>query len=128
MLLHFNTDLYSKTALLKAAYHFTDKFYVHLDRSGDDYIVDIMSKTGPEEDGIKGRFSNELLAQAAREKVFEQTSHIRELLLGRAFSSTIIEDTAVEENTQTTVLPPPIPPLEQNDEKLFEDWFETHES
>ena len=29
--LKFNKELYSKTALIKAAYNFTDKAYVHLD-------------------------------------------------------------------------------------------------
>lgn len=38
-MLVFSRDLYSKIALLKAAYNFTDKAYVHLDADEKSYYV-----------------------------------------------------------------------------------------
>ena len=128
MVLHYNRDLYTKTALLKASYHFTDSFYIHLDMDDANYLVNTTAKTGPESPEIEGLFSNELLAQVTREKVVEQTKHTRELLLGRAFSSTIIEDNSREENPQAPISVLPPPPTAQDESKLFEDWFLNHES
>ena len=92
------------------------------------YLVNITTKTGPESPEIEGLFSNERLAQVTREKVVEQTKHTRELLLGRAFSSTIIEDNSREENPQAPISVLPPPPTAQDESKLFEDWFLNHES
>lgn len=35
----YKSDLYPKVALIKAAYHFTDEFYVHLDEKDGYYVV-----------------------------------------------------------------------------------------
>lgn len=42
--LKYSKELYSKTALIKAAYNFTDKAYLHLDDDKDYYYVSIVSK------------------------------------------------------------------------------------
>ena len=60
----FDKRLYSKEALMKAAYRFTDMFYIHLSIQGDNYIVSLLPKhsgTISEEE-----FKNELLAQMVR--------------------------------------------------------------
>lgn len=112
--LSFNRDLYSKAALLKAAYHFTDQFYVYLDQDSVNYHVEITAKDGVEEDSIEAEFANEILAQATREEILHQTAHIRELVLGRAFGSTIVENIPEEEET----------PSVESDDNLFKDWYQ----
>ncbi len=122
----YNKLLYSKAALLKAAYHFTNDYYIYLDQNDTEYIVEINAKTGVDNANIKGLFSNELLVQVTREEIIKQTSHIRELVLGRAFASTIIEvDDSKEKNLDE---------IDENsffvneiDDKIFKDWYENND-
>ena len=115
MQIRFNKSLYSKTALIKAAYHFTEDFYIYLDVDNDSYLVDIKPKNGTDIPEILEMFSNEMLAQTARQTVFQQTQTIRELILGRAFASTMINhtDKQTDDNAQ------------EDDPSLFGDWYET---
>ena len=114
--LSFNKSLYSKAALLKAAYHFTDKFYVYLDMDDTNYLVALTAKDGIDDRLVPDEFSNELLAQTVREEILLQTSNIRELILGRAFGSTIIDDTP-EETTDA--------PIAKQTDEIFRDWYKT---
>lgn len=119
MIFHFSKELYPKTALLKAAYSFTDKAYIHLDANENEYIVDISIK--PEEKSFTLKeFENELLFQSLKYSVFQQTKDIRRLIITRALASTLIE-----ENTEI--------PTENKEENfdidsVLEDWFEKYES
>lgn len=112
--LSFHKSLYSKAALLKAAYHFTDRFYVYLDADSTDYLVEMTAKDGVDDRLVQEEFSNEILAQSTREEILRQTANIRELILGRAFGSTII-DAGPEGTTDT-------PAAGQTDE-IFKDWY-----
>ena len=114
MTLRFNQDLYSKAAIIKAAYHFTDNYYVHLDKDTQYYIVDIRSKGTASEDSLQGTFENELLAQTTREEIFKQTHNLRELIMARAFATTVIEDAPVD-NVQSESV---------DASGVFEDWFD----
>lgn len=87
-ILKFNRELYSKVALLKAAYNFTDSAYVHLDADKDYYYVTLESKSN--EDVEKQNFVNEMLTQSIRHEVYRQTKNIRELLLARALATSIV--------------------------------------
>lgn len=118
----YNKILYSKAALLKAAYHFTSDYYIYLDQNDTEYIVEINAKTGVDNANIKGLFSNEMLAQVTREEIIKQTSHIRELVLGRAFASTIIEVGDSEENN----LDENSFSVDEIDDKIFKDWYENN--
>lgn len=42
--LKYNRELYSKIALIKAAYNFTDRAYVHLDADEQYYYVSLNAK------------------------------------------------------------------------------------
>ena len=53
MIFHFSKELYPKTALLKAAYSFTDRAYIHLDVNETEYIVDISIKPDEKEFSLK---------------------------------------------------------------------------
>ena len=114
MKLMFNQNIYTKTALLKAAYHFTDDYYIRLDISDDSYIVDISSKGTAPETHLQGEFENELLAQVTREEIIAQTANIRELILARAFASTIIEESDNIPDINNTV----------SGDNIFKDWFD----
>lgn len=119
MELKYNRELYSRQSLLKAAYHFTDNYYVHLDCDTQYYLVSLTPKDAENGSGkTEEEFTNELLAQAVREAVFQQTQDIRKMVLGRAFASTIITDEK----------PVPESDTEDYDDELFEDWYESKDN
>ena len=72
----FNRELYSKTALIKAAYNFTGRAYVHLNADEHDYYVFIQPKDNNSEISNK-EFENEILAQSVRHEIYLQTKNIR---------------------------------------------------
>ena len=117
-MIRFAKELYSKTALLKAAYSFTDRFYVHLSVDNDNYVVSVLSKDGDhklcEED-----FKNEILAQEVRSIITEQTHDIRMLLMARAFSSSVINNNDDVPTNQDVH-------FDLND--ILKDWFEKNEN
>ncbi|MGF0019900.1 His-Xaa-Ser system protein HxsD [Sporofaciens sp. SGI.106] len=113
-MLKFSKALYSKTALLKAAYNFTDVAYIHLDGDEEYYYVSISPKDNCSVVSEKC-FINEMLAQSVRHEVYKQTKNIRELLLARAMASSVIINESFDE-------------LEVENEKFSEDeilkdWF-----
>ena len=118
MKITINKDLYSKFVLLKAAYHFTDEYYILLDQDEFSYYVDIMAKEGTTPTNIEGMFSNELVAQSTREAILEKTSSLRELILARAFASTIIDDKSTADEIECDEVSGEI------DGSLFKDWYE----
>lgn len=112
----FSKEIYSKEALIKAAYRYTGKAFIHLDVEKDEYIVNIEAKAGVDSVTEK-EFQNTLLAEMVRLCVSDRTKNVRELILARAFSSTIIEDESIE------------PPAE-NDydiDSILTDWFEEND-
>ena len=111
----FNRYLYSKVALLKAAYNYTDKAYIHLDADDSYYFVEIEMKPGNDEVTEKG-FMNEMLAQAVRHEVYLQTKNIRELLLARALATSVVtsgEDSIIEDNENEFL-----------ENEIIKDWFD----
>lgn len=114
--LKFNRELYSKTALLKAAYFFTDRAYLHLDADNAYYYVAITSK--PEMPPVsEEEFENEMLAQSVRHEIYLQTRNIRELLLARAMSTSLV--TKKEVVTEDPVHEAPF-----DEDKILKDWFD----
>ncbi len=118
--MRFNRELYPKIALLKSAYSFTNRAYVHLDCDDGFYYVDLTPKPGcpiiTEEE-----FSNEMLSQSVRHEIYTQTKTLRELLVARAMASTVIYDTSEDTYEPTTEV--------QNDaaKQILTDWFEAHD-
>ncbi len=112
----FNKNIYDKEALIKAAYRFTDISYVHLDVDKNNYIVDLHLK----DDSCsitEEEFKNTLLAEMVRLNIAARTKNVRELILARAFSSTIIENKETEKP-------------DENDfdiNSILTDWFEENE-
>lgn len=116
----FDKRVYSKEALMKAAYRFTDMFYIHLSIQGDNYIVSLLPKhsgTISEEE-----FKNELLAQMVRSYVSDQTKELRTLLMARAFSSSMIEQYDFQLDKKNESIEE-----EFTQDQILKDWFELNE-
>ena len=105
---------------MKAAYHFIDKSYIHVDFCNGEFIIELIGKKGISNDNIALDFENELLAQAVRYQVYMQTHTIREVLMARAMSSTI---TGSNTELETAETPENIDSLEN----ILMDWFEKNE-
>lgn len=116
MVYRFSKEVYSKEAVLKAAYRYTDKAYLHLGSDGTDYIVEITAKDCTDVVSEK-EFQNTLLAEMVRVSVADRTKSVRELILARAFSSTVIDKSEVEE---------PID-IDCDIDNILTDWFESNE-
>lgn len=115
MLLKYNRNLYSKDALLKAAFNFTDKAYIHLSQTENEYTVDFVMKEG--NIVSEKEFDNEMIFQTMRHKVYLETADIRKIMVARAMASTIIDDE--EPKPQTT---------DFNADEILTDWFENNEN
>ena len=118
----YDKEFYSKEALLKAAYHFTDKAYVYLGVDGENYFVDFTAKDNVPFDRSKleNEFKNEILAQVIHQAVSRQTMVLRELLVARALSSTMVDEDASLDMDES-------PMTEEAMEKLdsiAKDWFD----
>ncbi len=117
MRFHFSKKLYPKIALLKSAYAFTDRAYLHLDQTDEEYTVDIVLKEGVYFDYHE--FENEMLDQAVRYEIYLQTKEIRQLTVARALASTVIEESSNQDNV------PEEAGLEM--ESILQDWFERND-
>ena len=115
MKLRFKRELYSKTALLKAAYNYTDKAYVHLDADEDYYYVNIEMKDMGNSVSEK-EFSNEMLAQSVRHEIYLQTKNIRELMLARALATSVVTDPGVLQESVDV-------PDQYCEDEILKDWF-----
>lgn len=120
MILKFSKELYLKEALIKAAFHFTEKAYLYLSQDGDCYYVDVKPKTEVLPSNFEYEFENEVLAQTVHNMVSQQTSQLRSIIIGRALSSTMIlkepELQEVPKESQSFDLGP-----------ILKDWFEENE-
>lgn len=114
----FSKELYSKIALIKAAYNYTDIAYVHLDADDVYYYVSIENKK-PGQEINEQDFINEMLAQSVRHEIYQQTKNIRELLLARAMATSVIVENGIEENEEVNGL--------FNENEILKDWFVANE-
>lgn len=114
----FCKELYSKVALIKAAYNFTDNAYIHLDSDDKYYYVEIQTKN----EAFKiteNEFINEMLTQSVRHEVYKQTKNIRELLLARAMATSVVVDEDLVDDPETGEA------FSEND--ILKDWFVANE-
>ena len=112
--------IYPKEAVMKAAYHFIDQCYIHIDLSDEEYLISLTPKKSGLPQNLAGEFENELLAQTVRYQVYQQTHTLREVLMARAMSSTI---TGIDTALDSTDLPDQV----DNLESILKDWFERNE-
>lgn len=112
-MLKFNKELYSKTALIKAAYNFTDKAYVHLDADDQNYYVSLSGKEGSTSISEE-EFLNEILTQSVRHEVYRQTKNIRELMLARAMASSVMFEEEFDDYEESE---------KYAEDEILKDWF-----
>ncbi len=111
----YRKEIYPRIAVIKAAYHFTDVAYLHLDCDEECYIVDIVPKEGK---NVEERdFENQILAQVARNEIYKQTKGIREIALARALASSVVENDDEDEDTDENI------PAKF----ILNNWFDTNE-
>jgi His-Xaa-Ser system protein HxsD len=114
----FSKELYSKVALIKAAYNYTDIAYVHLDADADYYYVLLTPKNSTTLINEQN-FANEMLAQSVRHEVYQQTKNIRELLLARAMSTSLVVDEEMLNDCESS--------NSFSESDILKDWFENNE-
>ena len=116
----YSSNIYSREVILRAAYAFIDKYYIHIDKDDNDYIVFINAKDEDGDVNIARLFENEMISSSIRMQVFQQTHAIREILLGRAMASTMIINDDEENETEMKE------ESSANNElkTILEDWFD----
>lgn len=82
MELAFSKGLYEKSALLKAAYSFTEVAYLHLSQDDKNWYVSWHNKPG--ETLTSESFENALIEQQLRKELLRESRDLRTVLLARA--------------------------------------------
>lgn len=89
MEIRVDKSIYSKQVLLKTAYSFSDRVYLHLSQDDQSWIIQWTNM--PDEIIKPEMFENEMISQQLREELVENTKSVRTLLLSRAFASSVLE-------------------------------------
>lgn len=115
--------MYRPEVVLKAAYQFLDRCYIHIGEDTDHWLVYLRCKEAGSSENLNEQFENELLLQAVRYVTYQQTKSLRELLLARALSTSLIDQE------------PPLERIEQEEnsgkdslQEILQDWYALHES
>lgn len=87
-----NCELYPLTAIYRAAYLFTDRYYIGLDRKEDSFEISFSRKDKAADYRDVGEFQNELLNQSMRAAIGTETRDIRKLIVTRALYSAFIPE------------------------------------
>lgn len=120
-ILTVSKEFYSKEPLLKTAYSFTDRVYIHLSQDEQNWIINWESKDGsllaPQE------FENELIQQQTRLLLEQKTADVRKMIIARALASTIIDRLDVNESEQL----PGESSEAQATEDILKGWHEIHD-
>jgi His-Xaa-Ser system protein HxsD len=88
LLMEVDLEVYGLPALLKVAYKFTNRCFVHLQHRRD-RIVEVRFRPKERQvplDLVAGEFCNELLDQRLRETISRESEPVRNLVLAHALS------------------------------------------
>lgn len=121
---YVSKNVYSIQSILKTAYFFLDKAYVHIDNGSSCWTIAYRLKPDTASDyPLREEFENELIAQEIRQKVYDRTHTLRELLMARAMTSTIIdkEDPLVQIQAEETDV------SDKELDDILTNWFEKYE-
>ena len=122
MRIRYDKEFYSKEALLTAAYHFTDKAYVYLGVEDDSFFVDFAPKDDVsfDKEKLENEFKNQLLAQVIHQTVSKETTVLRELLVARALSSTMVDEGISSDAAES----PMTEDAQDELDAIAKDWFD----
>lgn len=118
-----NKTLFPPEVVLKAAYAFLETDYIHIGEDDSHWVIQMSPKAEVAPKNRTAEFENELLSQAVRFQVFKQTKSIREILLARAMTSTMVDQEDPIGKIQS----------EQDDisneelKQILTDWFDKNE-
>lgn len=124
MQIKFSKELYPKFALIKTAYAFTNRAYVHLDTDGLYYVINWIPR-GSQDAVTEGEFMNEMLAQCARYEILRKTRNLRELLAARAIASTMLDMSGINQEDSDTDFDNE--GLLSSEDEILKDWFEKND-
>jgi His-Xaa-Ser system protein HxsD len=100
--LEIDRSVFSIDAVLRAAYKFTDRCHIFIqthDTRPDRWLVVIRAKTEADRnDHVAGEFANELIDQRLRQRLEEQFSDVRTLIVAQAFSEGNLLDPTRDES------------------------------
>lgn len=114
-------ELYDREVVLKTAYIFTEKAYLHIESNEDNWIIHMKMKPGMAAVS-PAEFENALISEMVRLSVYRRTHTLRELLMGKALSTSVIEhdnpirEIAGEQETSQEEL-----------QDILQDWFDKNE-
>ena len=93
--------VYSLEAILKTAYRFTDRAYIHLQSTETNSVeIRIRPKLITDDpDTILGDFFNDLIDQRLRTVVANETRDVRDLIMAHALSHTVLIRPDLESST-----------------------------
>lgn len=96
-----DTDLYTKEALFRACYQFTDRCYLFLEQCDDQTIAVDFRRRRPDVslEDVVGSFANELISQRVRADLSSETQAIRELIVAQAFRDADLRDSEPQDNS-----------------------------
>ena len=83
-------ELYGEGAVAAALHRFTDRCFVHLERTADGWLLCrvVPKRTQDDVRALAGQLANEMLDQMLRHRLSVETEPIRRLILAQAFSRT----------------------------------------
>ena len=112
-------ELFEKEVLLKTAYSFTNRVYIHLSSEPEHWIVSWESKKGY--DILPDDFENELIQQQVRLLIERKTTDTRKIIIARALASTIID-------TKDTVISTEDNSDEVDADSILKGWYKNHDT
>jgi len=124
MQIKFSKELYPKFALIKTAYAFTNRAYVHLDADGLYYLINWIPRESLDV-VTEGEFMNEMLTQCARYEILRKTRNLRELLAARAIASTMLDMSGINQEDSDTDFDNE--GLLSSEDEILKDWFEKND-
>lgn len=127
MQIKIDKSIYNKEVLLKTAYTFTDRAYIHLSQDDSSWIIEWTTKK--DEELLPEEFENEAISQQLRFHLIESAGDIRKIILARAFASSIVEASEILDNPQTSFEESAYNANElDTEESILKGWFENNDS
>jgi len=88
----FDQSLFRLSAIQKAVYRFSDRFFIEMAVVGNSVLVTLRPKAKSAVVDPTDELKNEVLDQELREVVADETARVRDLLLAQAFSPVSLID------------------------------------